>query len=1145
MQSDGAAVLYSAKDLINFLGCHHSTALDLEVAARALSAPENVEDAYLALLQDKGNAHERTYLEKLKAEGRSVREIERVKSLDDMTEATRQAMRDGVDVIYQGALRSGQWHGYSDFLLRIDTASHLGNYSYEVADTKLARTAQPKHVVQLCIYSELVAREQGLRPKNAHIMLGDSSRVTLRVEDYRHYVDVVRGRFEAFCAGKHETQAEPCSHCELCRWSERCTDEWEATDNLRLVARLSGAQATRLRAAGVTKLRELADLDDRQIPKMQPETLRRLRAQARLQNVKRTTDQNCVETLPLEPHGGFARLPEPSDADLFFDMEGDPVYSADGSLEYLFGFHHVDAGQEKFTAFWAHDRASEKKAFEDALDFITARIEQFPDAFVYHYASYEETALRKLARKYGTSVSAAVAEPDKKQVDAVKRLAQQYGTREDQVDDLLRGRKLVDLYKVVREGIQTSEPAYSLKNLEVFYTPKRTEAIKSGGDSIVAFERWLALGDDTLLQQIEEYNAFDCRSTKLCRDWLLTLRPSDVEWFDPKKADAQDAEKEKEREAKRRASDARILQLRQALVQNVSDDDRPWRELLGYLLEYHRREARQEWWQFFSRQDARVEELIQDPDCIGGLTVVTSVPPRPEKKSKVWTLGFPEQEMKLGAGGKVVRADTGEGLEIMSLDERACTLELKVGPTREPLVDGISLIPSGPMNDATQREAIVRYAEAIVAGREKDYAAITSIVRKDRPRLAEGVILRGDRTTDLLPGTIDAVGRMDNSHLVIQGPPGTGKTYTSAHAIVELLKNGKRVGVTAFTHKAINNLLCKIEEVARERGVKFTGVKKSSSDPEQQLGGSIITDTDDNAVATSDSYQLVAGTAWLFSRPELDLALDYLFVDEAGQMSLASVVSCGVSAKNIVLVGDQMQLSQPTKGAHPGGSGVSALDHLMGEWATVPEDRGIFLAKTWRMQPDLCRFVSDAFYDGRLESVESAAQQRLILSDNAGRALAPSGLRFVPVEHADRSQRSEEEAERLNGVYRELLGQRWVNQQGETSPIRADDILVVSPYNMQVNLLKLVLPKGARVGTVDKFQGQESAVVLISMAASSGEYIPRGIDFLFSRNRLNVAISRARCLSTILASPLLLGIACRSVQQMGLANVVCWFASYA
>lgn len=1144
MQTDGTGILYSAKDLINFLGCRHSTALDLEVVASALRAPPETTDEYLDLLKRKGLDHERAYLEKLKAEGRSVREILDMETLDEKTETTHQAMRDGVDVIYQGALRSRQWHGYSDFLLRVETPSDLGDYSYEVADTKLARTAQPKHVVQLCVYSELIAREQGLRPKHMHVVLGDGSSVTLRVEDYRHYVDVVRERFEAFCAGKHETQAEPCSHCELCRWSERCTEQWEAADHLQLVARLSARDAKRLRSAGVANLRELAVLDDRQILKMQPGTVNRLRAQALLQSVKRTTGENRVETLPPEPHRGFARLPQPNEGDLFFDMEGDPIYSADGSLEYLFGFHHVDAGEETFTPFWARDRASEKKAFEDALDFITERMARFPDAFVYHYASYEEVALRKLARKYGASVSAASAEPDKKQVDAIKRLAQQYGTREDQVDDLLRGRKLVDLYKVVREGIRTSEPAYSLKNLEVFYAPERTEAITSGGDSIVAFERWLVLGDETLLQQIEEYNAFDCRSTRLCRDWLLSLRPAEVEWFDPKKLDADEAEKEKELEAKRRANDARILDLRRALVQNVSAEDYGWRELLGYLLEYHRREARQEWWEFFKRQDARVEELIADTDCIGGLTVDTSVPPRPEKKSRVWRLRFPEQELKLGAGDKVVRADTDEGLEIVSLDERAFTLELKVGPSRQAPIDGISLIPPGPFDDTTQREAIVRYAQAVIDRRENEYSAITSIVRRNPPRLAGGFILRGEDVADLLPATVDAVGRLDNSHLVIQGPPGTGKTFTSAHAIVELLRNGKRVGVTAMTHKAINNLLSQVEEVARKCGVKFTGVKKSSKDPEQQFCGSIIEDTEKNEVATSDTYQLVGGTAWLFSRPELDRKLDYLFVDEAGQMSLASVVSCGVSARNIVLVGDQMQLSQPVKGAHPGGSGVSALDHLMGNWATVPWNRGIFLAKTWRMQPDLCRFVSDAFYDGRLESVESAAQQMLILSGNADGALTPFGVRFVPVEHEDRTQKSDEEADRLNGLYRQLMGQLWVNQCSDTAPIAIDDILVVSPYNMQVNRLKQLLPNGARVGTVDKFQGQEGVVVLISMAASSGEHVPHGIEFLFSRNRLNVAISRARCVSIVLASPQLLGITCRSVEQMRLANVVCWLASY-
>jgi uncharacterized protein len=352
------------------------------------------------------------------------------------------------------------------------------------------------------------------------------------------------------------------------------------------------------------------------------------------------------------------------------------------------------------------------------------------------------------------------------------------------------------------------------------------------------------------------------------------------------------------------------------------------------------------------------------------------------------------------------------------------------------------------------------------------------------------------------------------------------------------MRHGKRVGVASMSHKAINNLMTAVEEAARERGVTFRGVKNISVD-DDRANGEFIENTPDNNVACSDVYQLVGGTAWLFSREEMERKLDYLFVDEAGQMSLASIVAMGASARNIVLVGDQMQLAQPAKGAHPGGSGVSALDHLMGSWATVPPDRGILLARTWRMHPDLCRRVSDLFYDGRLESVAETAQQKLVLTGDAGGALSPVGLRFVEVAHEDNTQKSAEEAERVRGMYDALLGHSWVNQKGETSRITTENILVVSPYNMQVNLLKQMLPDGARVGTVDKFQGQEAAVVLVSMAASSGENIPRGIEFLFSRNRLNVAISRARCLSVVVASPRLLETACRTIEQMVLVNTVC------
>ncbi|MPZ39976.1 MAG: hypothetical protein GEU95_18350 [Rhizobiales bacterium] len=354
---------------------------------------------------------------------------------------------------------------------------------------------------------------------------------------------------------------------------------------------------------------------------------------------------------------------------------------------------------------------------------------------------------------------------------------------------------------------------------------------------------------------------------------------------------------------------------------------------------------------------------------------------------------------------------------------------------------------------------------------------------------------------------------------------------------------GKRIGVASNSHKAINNLLKDIEALAQEQRVRFSGIKKSSRE-EQFFGGSMIVDTLDNDAATQGGHRLIAGTAWLFARSDLDQALDYLFIDEAGQVSLANVLAMGVSAKNIVLVGDQMQLSQPIQGAHPGGSGVSGLEHLLGGLATVAPDRGIFLANTFRMHPDICRFISNAVYDGRLESDASAKQQRIEILQGTDAALASTGIRFVPVEHAGFAQRCPPEAERLKQAFAALLGKTWIDRHGAKHVIGLDDILVVSPYNMQVNHLCDLLPAGARVGTVDKFQGQEAAAVLISMTTSSGDDMPRNIEFLYSRNRLNVAISRARCLSVIFASPRLLEIPCNTIEQMQLVNTLCWAKNY-
>lgn len=1110
--------LYSASDLVNFLGCTHATSLDLRQLTDPVDLPP--EDPQTKLLQKKGLEHERDFLERLRAEGRSIVEVANQGSLEDRTARTLDAMRSSADVVYQGALLSEPWHGYSDFLLKVEGVSSFGGWSYDLADTKLSRSAKPSYVLQLCVYADLLSRAQGAAPKMLHVVLGDGGQASLRASSVQHYYEIAKGRFESFTVKPGAgTRPDPCGHCTYCRWRASCESEWEAASHLSLVAGITRGQIVKLRASGIDDLPALARVPaGLAIPGLNAGTFIKLRSQAGLQLVRRESGEGKIELLPLSPGKGFNRLPRPDPGDMFFDMEGDPL--VENRLEYLFGFIHLDGAEERFTPFWAHNRIEEKAAFEQTVDFMTARLAANHNAHIYHYADYEETAL--------------------------KRLAMYHGTRENEVDDLLRQGRLVDLYRVVREAIRTSEPGYSIKDLEIFYLSDGREGdVKTAGDSIVVYESWRSLKDPALLGEIAAYNKFDCRSTRLCRDWLVDMRPDGAIWRPPGEAKPPTAEKLQER----KEAEERTRALALALVDRAAPADRPWRELLSHLLEFHRREAKPSWWAMFTRQDMADDELLDDPECLALLCANPSRPPRDDKRSKIYAFTFPAQDFKLRVGDKPLRAGSGEPAgEIVLIDEVAHRVELKLGPTRSLIEDGASLIPEGPVGDKQLRMAVYRFAEAVAEGQKQRYSAVTDILARKPSRLADRALGMPiiEPEMDVVQGTVAALRCLDNSYLLIQGPPGAGKTYTASHAIAALLAQGARIGVASNSHKAINHLLAGIQGAANAAGVRFRGVKKSSDEDQYATGCGSIENTTDNKRAVDSGFQLYAGTAWLFARPELDGRLDYLFIDEAGQVSLANLVAMGVAAKNIVLVGDQMQLSQPIQGDHPGGSGVSGLEHLMGDDATVPPDRGVFLGVTRRMHPDICRFISDAVYDGRLQSYDGAKRQRLVLAPAVAQAVsAASGLRFVSVIHQGCSQKSPEEAEQVARAYKDLLRCRWVNDKGDEQPLTAADILVVSPYNMQADLLRSMLPAGARAGTVDKFQGQEGAVVLISMATSSGDDLPRQIEFLYSRNRLNVAISRARCLAVIFANPRLLEISCSTIAQIQLVNTLCWAKTYA
>lgn len=1096
---------------MRFQGCQHATTLDLRwlKGERGGVGPAEDDDS-AALLQAKGDAHERDFLDGFKAGGIEVAEIETKRASFDMAHTlTLDALRAGKPIVFQAALKGGAWAGYADFLQRVERPSLLGGFSYEVIDTKLKRTPAPSHVLQLALYSDLLAEVQGLTPEHIHIKLGDGRLATLRLADYIHFAKRLRRRLEAFVAEPQPTRAEPVSACGLCRWRERCADEWDKTDSLSLVAGIRGDQRQKFEAAGVATISALAR-HTKPVPRLAAESLKRLSDQARLQHARRCGGDPAFELREIEPARGLMRMPKPAKGDLFFDMEGDPLI--EGGLEYLFGIYDEATGKPHFHEIWAHDHAQEAKATRDVLAFFAAHLKAHPDAHIYHYNHYEVTALKRLASKHAEG--------------------------ELSLDQLLRGKRFVDLYRVVQQGIIASEPGYSLKYLEAFYAEKRTEDVTTAGDSIVVYEKWRETQNPALLEGIRAYNEFDCRSTKGLRDWLVRdVRPKQLPWAEPGMSDDEHAI----RDERTRAEDTEREAMRRRLGSASTAMSGGPAELLFELTWFHRREDKPQWWAMFDRAERESEELIDDLDSLAGLEAIDQ--PRPEARSLVRTYRYPEQETKLREGAQVkARIEGLPGVTVFSLDANAREVAVKFGPKAGKPPNTLDLIPQGPINNEVLRQAIARVADDAFAGGGR-YKALEAILARSLPTAAgvsNGQPLAG-QAADLVTATVSVIAGLTNSYLPIQGPPGTGKTYVASHAILALLRDGKRVAVTSHSHKAIDNLLIAVAERARECRQQLRAIKKSDDGDELEAAGIAV--TSDNADGRLATFPLVGGTAWLLSRPEHDQAFDYLIVDEAGQFSLANLVAAGACSRNIVLVGDPMQLAQPIQGVHPGQSGASALGYVLGESATIAPERGVFLPLSRRMHPAICRYISDVVYDGRLSSDEGAARQMLIM-EKRDEPHPPAGLCFMPLGHEGNSQSSQEEADAVRRAFLSLKGQCFADREGKKREIETGDILVVTPYNAQVNLLQRTLPAGARVGTVDKFQGQEAPICIVSMATSSAQEMPRNIEFLFSVNRLNVAISRAQALSIVIASPRLLDVPCSTIEQMRLVNALCAVEAY-
>jgi uncharacterized protein len=816
-----------------------------------------------------------------------------------------------------------------------------------------------------------------------------------------------------------------------------------------------------------------------------------------------------------------------------------------------------EMGTPRYTQIWAFDRADEKRAFEELVDFIAERRARNPGLHVYHYNHYEPTSLDHLTELHGT------------REEALGRLMGRFATREDELDDLFRLGVFVDLYRVVRQAVRAGVESYSIKRLEPLVGYQRRIDLRDATSHLIAFEA--ALDEGTAAEEPEDqavvagYNEDDCRATLMLRDWLEARRPELAEKL------GVELPRPVVEEPRHAAQNEEVARLGEELLANVPEDvdrrsgEEKAKALLADVLEWHRREAKPAWWLYFRLKTLSSLELVDERGAIGELRGGEIV--GQEKRSMVRRFEFPPQEHGFDVGDKVCDPVTDTPWTVCGVNEEGGSIDLKIGLKSEKALPS-AVIGGKPFDNRTLEASLRRLAERVVTEGLGDDAA-TKFLLRQLPRGSSRLDRRGGPPCGAggrpqaapTPGSGDAgesrtlrqegeesaaavcrlVSALDYGYLPIQGPPGAGKTYTAAQAILELKRNGRTVGITAPSHAVIHNLLCEVIGEAAKVGQTVRIAQRAEKDNRflhQNAQGlpypKILEGLD------KGDFDVVAGTVFVWCRPNFAGAVDTLFVDEAGQLSLANALAVAGGARNLVLLGDPQQLAQPSQGTHPPGSGVSALEHVLGDKATMPDDAGLFLDRTWRMHPRLCDYTSRTFYEGRLHGVEGLELQRVAGAESP---FAESGLYVVPVAHEGNTNSSPEEAARVAELVRSLCACSWTNKKNATRPMTVEDVLVVTPYNAQIREIEREFAQrrigGVQVGTVDKFQGRQAPAVIYSMATSSAEDAPRGLEFLFDLHRLNVATSRAKAVAIIVASPDLVRVFCRTPRQMVLANALC------
>ncbi|MBU3700364.1 MAG: TM0106 family RecB-like putative nuclease, partial [Candidatus Kapabacteria bacterium] len=1080
---------------------------------------------------------EQEVLQDMLERGVPLLQIERTDT-EEALRRTLKAFEDSEPGVFQAYLRHEEFAGWSDFILQ------NADGRYQIWDTKLARKTKPYFTIQLSCYWEMLSAMIGQDEMSDFfgVILGTKERVEFRQAEFADYYRNLKDQFLTMHTNFRDDLAqrpEPMPRADHRRWTSHAEQYFKDTDHLVQVAGITVGNIKKLHDVGITRMEDLATAEPGTAPKISADTFAKLTQQARLQVATRelramaddpTTVPPLYEVLPpAQKNGlpsGLGRLPLEDPYDVFFDLEGYPLVV--GGLEYLWGAAYYDeGGMLTFRDWWAHNSVEEKKAFEDFIDWVYLRWKKSPTMHIYHYAAYE--------------------------VSVVRRLSTRYASREDEVDDLLRNNVFVDLYQIVHQGLRIGEDSYSIKRVERLYRPRRSTDVATAGESIVEYARWLEAGEprswqqSQILKRIRDYNEDDCVSTAELAKWLRTLAKNsgiDLIVTEPPPAST---EEEMQKESERKLNNKARRKIEDELRNRAGNDD-ALAGTLADLIDFHRREQKPIWWSYFDRLKASDEQLWQDASCVAN--IVADGGTWPEKKSSLQVYSYnSDQEFKLTPGEKTTVKFTSVPklrVNLHELDPINGTLTLKVGNvSMETFPNAVfpttgSLIPYEDIDIRVIQRALTEVCSSYP---ESLNDAATALLMRRPPK---GLPQRDGETA------VDAAVRitkdMDGDCLIIQGPPGTGKTYTAARVISALLDDGMNVGIVSNGHKAIMNLIRECGTTRLLRGCKVGG------DPDDEIYNlhkdfiHVKSSTD-----ARDKFNggLVGGTAWLFTRNEWVGELDYLFIDEAGQVSLANAIAMSQCTRNIVLMGDQMQLEQPTQGAHPGYSALSVLQYyLLDEERSIPErpvfhpvvapEAGLFLGTSRRMHRDICDVVSDLMYEGRLHADEACNVQRVHLPEKGAKHITiEHGIVFSPIEHDGNTQSSIEEVDRVVEIFNELEGRLYTDKAGNTRPLSLKDFLFISPYNAQVRALKTALGEEANVGSVDKFQGQEAPVCILSFCSSFGEYGSRGLGFILDSNRVNVAISRAQCLFVAVGDPRIASTPVKSIDDMRLVNAYC------